>query len=214
MAIFDSTKALTDMTWKAKNIVITVLFFSSVLAYSQEVKVNEIPLLVAVEQEGILIDAVDNTVRMKKAPFTLVFFLEMEDYVHVNISSNAVVYNQARDGKSMAEILEQDGRWMGGAEMPSNPRKFVDIKVDETSWQGWYYFGEEGHSFNRVSPQVDFYVCYRTVENYTTDYVDMRAIESLPANELFLVFTHLEISNEWTVFTEIKSVYLKILFEL
>ena len=191
--------------------IILLLLVSFSTSASADMVENSIPFIVAIEQDGYFLDIVDDTAYLEKAPFSLLLALEMGDSVKVNVSPSSRAFEIATGGGSIAETLETDGRWMGGAEAPNNARNFVDIKTDETSWQGWF-LEEDYNSFNWVSPQSDFYFCTRLVENFTVEFTDLAPIEELPVDELFIVLVDLEISDDYTVFTERRSVVFHLVF--
>ena len=197
---------------KASGLLFAVLFFVATPCSAQEQLANEIPLLVAIEQDGRIAEVVDHTVTIEKKPFRLLFVMELNEEVSVHASASSKVFDLAASGESMAKILEQEGRWMGGAELLQNEWKFFDLKADETSWQGWY-FGESGHLFNYVSRQFEYYICTREIENFTVDYRNITPIGAFPSDELYFVFTDLEIAGGYTIFTETRTVYVKIVFE-
>ena len=174
-------------------------------------EVGSIPLIAAIEQNGGILDIVDGVAYLEKAPFSLVFALELGESVLVNVSPSPRAYDIASGQGSIAEIIEADGRWMGGAEAPNNARRFFDLKPDETSWQVWF-LEDTFESFDHISPQSDFYLCTRTIENFTVGFGEAVPIEELSADELFVVLVDLEISSDYTVFTELRSVILRLIF--
>ena len=191
---------------------IILLLLLVAFATSAEEAHPSIPLIVAIEQNGYFLDVVDDTVYLEKAPFSLLLALELGESVKVNVSPSPRAFEIATGGGSIAETLETDGRWMGGAEEPNNARNFIDIKFDETSWQGWF-LEDDYDSFNWVSPQSDFYFCTRIVENFTVEFADLTPIEELPVDELFVVLVDLDINDDYTVFTEKRSVVFHLIFE-
>ena len=170
-------------------------------------------LFILIMQDNRPVEIVSSAAILKRAPFSIIVMLEADDMLYANASENPAIYSRALRGESMAKVLEQDGRWMGGAEGLFNPDRHIDLKTDETQWQSWYASGSDDHRFDDVYRQNDRYLCVRSVENFTIDYKNLTEIKMYPGRYLYLVMTQITISDDYQEFSDRATFAVQISFE-
>ena len=136
------------------------------------------------------------------------------DFQRIAASPHGIVATAQRGATDAgAEILEEGGRWMGGAGKFFNPDLHIDLKPDETMWQNWYASANDDHRFNEVYRQNERFLCVRRVENYTIGSQRLTAIQEYPDRYLYLVMTQITIPDNYRNFTDRNIVAVRIEFE-
>jgi len=161
---------------------------------------------VYVEQNGRLVAMSDHTVRVKKAPFTLVLVFPALRGVLVNCSDQPGLFDQARTGGAVTKMPPL-GRQI--EEAAGNPHH--QVVLTEEAWHHWYIFADSAHKFESVTHKDDKYFCRRTVGTYLRPGAERGGIEQFEGNTLYFVF----VKPAWSGSERIEQdrEYLKIVFE-
>lgn len=104
------------------------------------------PLLLAVEQDGRPAPASEETVRLRRAPFTLVFRTPGPGGVHVNAWPTPLTFDRLFGTDDLHRLPGFTFRQL--AERPFNPSEY--LWVQEDSSHHWYARGERDHRFSEV----------------------------------------------------------------
>jgi len=158
---------------------------------------------IAFEQNGVYyFPSADNEISLKKAPFSVLVYLNIPDGVLVNASLHEDSYNAM-----INNVPEKDIEGFKKALIPdeiSNLNNMLLISTQSPSY--WYYTNEYDNVFNhteRITKKI--ILCERKINKITnTDTDQLLNIEDIPFNRIYLCFLKNDWSNDFRTRIELK----------
>ncbi|HOO72842.1 MAG TPA: hypothetical protein PK926_13890 [Spirochaetota bacterium] len=164
---------------------------------------------VAFEQDGIVRDVENNTVFLKKKPFTIIVSFSENDGVFVNASLKPESFAAAMNGEKVDNI--PGFRDPGLDEEMFNKDEMLAVSVAVPNF--WHYSSDNDHRFTEVITKKNVLMCRRNISHINlVDYRKKIDIADLKESELFLVFMKMEWNNDFTRKIEIKREFFKLDF--
>lgn len=181
------------------------------LMQPQPAEPEPVHFTMGVEQDGQRIPVNGNTVRIRRAPFRLVFYFEQMGSMlaHASLTPEKVEALQA--GKNVNALF------MPGANVPEelfNPHRSMHLGDD--AYHNWVYLGPETHRFDSGAVHklgARGFICRRTVEKLVkvrnNEVQETIPISELEADRLYLSFvqtqrvagasSHQELQRDWLI---------------
>ena len=171
--------------FKRANIVFFVIGILFITGCNSGEKVlrSDIHFGVGIEQDGKQIPIKNNSLEIKRKPFTLVFYFPKHDGVSVNASFNQKSYDSAKNGVPLKNIIGFSETGMAEYDYNKHERIFIYDKGPH-----YWYFKEKGeHRFSEITKKDKFWVCKRVVSNIQKEKVDI-ALNKTTESSLYFVF--------------------------
>jgi hypothetical protein len=146
---------------------------------------------IGVEQNGKTVTVKGNSVRIKRAPFSIVVRMNEPMGLLVLPSFEPEFHTLAANGAPWEKITEKTGM----AEDNFNPGKEIVLYGDVPSY--WHYIDAGNHRFNTVNKEENgMIICKRIIENITLAGEDGKetriAVAKSKQKALYLVFFNIE----------------------
>lgn len=129
---------------------------------------------VTIVQDGRALMAAGGKVKLKKRPFQVVIRMRAKGAVQLNASTDPKLYQAARAGRSVAEVIPLAGTGM--AEHDFNPDR--DLMLSNAGYHYLHNSGPDSHRFDSVRPDGQGFVCTRSVDKLS----GLGAGEGLPVS--------------------------------
>ena len=153
---------------------------------------NDSDFSVEVIQAGKRIQIDDNTVKLDRADFDIVFRSNVPFKLLVNSSTDPISYNQSIMGERLDAI--SGFKNTGMAEGRFNEDFLLMPRVDAP--QMWYFSDEKDHRFNVVSREHGHIKAERKIKNILEKRGEKIKIENWQGRELFFVFVNYEYKKQ------------------
>lgn len=163
---------------------------------------------VYIEQEGRIINFIDNTVRLKKSQFRMVFNFRQPDGFLLNASFNPDSFNVAAGGGGLELIPGFLNT--GIAEEPFNPDYTMFISSDSPNY--WYYYDDGDNRFDSVIKEDNVLKCKRTVSSVIDleNKGEKKDIGHIRNDTIYIVIVRIEWNGDYTKMIEKSRRFLKI----
>ncbi|HPS56722.1 MAG TPA: hypothetical protein PK514_01325 [Spirochaetota bacterium] len=164
------------------------------------------------EQEGRIVNIIDDTAEISRKQFRFVFNFRHPDSVLLNASFNPESFDSARSGTPLVQIPGFINN--GIAEELFNAEYFMFISDDSPNY--WYYSDDSDSRFDSVTKDENGYTCRRTVSSFID--LDGKAekleISKIKQDTIYIVIVMIEWNDDFTKMIERSRRYLKIKFIL
>ncbi len=163
-------------------------------------------------QDGERVEINENTVQLRRAPFTLLFTLLQPDGFLIHASIDDTTYAKAEAGYPLSELPGFSNTSI--SEELFNRESLIYLSSDSPSY--WYYTDETDHRFNSVTPSDNGYICRRDINSI----IDISTGEKMliegqkKNNTLYLVVIKADWNRDYTERIELNRKLLKITFNI
>lgn len=163
---------------------------------------------VYIEQDGRLINFIDNTAEIKKSQFRFVFTLRQPDGFLLNASFSPESYDAAAGGGGLETIPGFLNT--GIAEELFNPEYTMFISSDSPNY--WYYYSDSDSRFDSVTKEDDIIKCRRTISSV----IDLdrngekKDTSRIIHDTIYIVIVRIEWNDNFTRMIEKSRRFLKI----
>ncbi|HOW80925.1 MAG TPA: hypothetical protein PK573_00060 [Spirochaetota bacterium] len=164
---------------------------------------------IAFEQDGVIRDAENNVVKLRKKPFTVIVSFAESDGLFVSASLKADSYLAAINGEKLEDIAGFSGP--GLEEELFN--KDETLALSATIPNYWNYTSDSDHRFSEIIVKPDVLLCRRNVSRLNlVDYRKKTDLVDLKETEIYLVFMKIEWNKDFSRKIEIKRECVKLEF--
>ncbi len=163
-----------------------------------------------IEQRGTRIDISDNTVELRRAPFSLMFRFPRPDSIFINASFKSETFNNALIGLPLNELIGFKNP--GIDEEPYNRNSI--LYVSDNTPNLWYYTDDTDHRFNLIEKKDEKIICRRDIVSIVDIDDESRQTELLEIKQdtLFIVIVSVDWNEDYTRMIEKSRKMLKLKF--
>lgn len=192
--------------------LLTVVIFLSCGETVQKKKGRSEFIDVYLEQDGRIINIINDTAEISKKQFRFVFNFRQPDSVLLNASFNPASYDSARNGAPLEQIPGFQNT--GIAEELFNAEYFMFISDNSPNY--WYYSDDSDSRFDSVTKDENGYTCRRTVSSFIDleGKAEKQDIMKIKQDTIYIVIAMIEWNADFTRMIERSRRYLKIKFIL
>lgn len=167
---------------------------------------------VYLEQDGRIINIINDTAEISKKQFRFVFNFRQPDSVLLNASFDPGSYESARIGSPLKQIPGFQNT--GIAEELFNAEYFMFISDNSPNY--WYYSDDSDSRFDSVTKDENGYTCRRTVSSLIDleGKAEKQDIVKIKQDTIYIVIVMIEWNADFTSMIERSRRYLKIKFIL
>ena len=151
---------------------------------------------VYLEQDGRIINIIDDTAEIRKKQFRFVFNFRQPDSVLVNASYNPESFENARGGTEL--VLIPGFTNTGIAEELFNTEYFMFISDDSPNY--WYFSDDSDSRFDSVQKDESGYKCTRTVSSVIDldGKTEKQDIAKIRHDTIYIVIATIEWNDDFT----------------
>jgi len=162
------------------------------------------------EQDGRIINIIDDTAMINRKQFRFVFSFRQPDGILLNASFEPASYESAASGTPVENIPGFSNT--GIAEEPFNPEYQMFISNDSPNY--WYYADETDSRFDSVTKDETGFKCRRTISSFIElqGKAEKKEISKLKHDTIYIVISMIEWNDDFTKMIERSRRYFKIKF--
>jgi len=162
------------------------------------------------EQDGRIINIIDNSAMITKKQFRFVFRFKQPDSVLVNVSFDPGSFDSAAGGAPLDRIPGFANT--GIAEELFNPEYFMFISLDSPNY--WYYSDDSDSRFDSATKDDAGYSCRRTISSFIDldGKAEKKDISRIQQDTIYVVVAMIEWNADFTQMIERSRRYFKIKF--
>lgn len=162
------------------------------------------------EQDGRIINIIDDTAMVSKKQFRFLFRFSQPDSILVNVSFTPESYDSAQNGAPLDSIPGFINT--GIAEELFNPEYLMFISDDSPNY--WYYSDDTDSRFDSVTKDDAGYTCRRTISSFIDldGKAEKKEISKIQQDTIYVVVAMIEWNADFTQRIERSRRYFKIKF--
>lgn len=196
--------------FSAMLIFITILAGCSSKTIIEDINTDIINLKVV--QNGETAEIRENTVQLRRAPFSLIFTFPRPDGLLIHASMNNRNYLQAETGAPLSDL--PGFRNTSISEELFNRESMMYVSDDSPSY--WYYTDETDHRFNSVTATDQGLICRRDINSITdiTTGKNLLLSGQEAGDTVYIVIIKADWNRDYTERIELSRRLLKITFNI
>jgi hypothetical protein len=163
-------------------------------------------------QNGETAEIQDNTVQLRRAPFSFLFNFSQPDGFLIHASTDNTTYTKAEAGFPLSELPGFSNTSI--SEELFNSKSQMYLSEDSPSY--WYYTDETDHRFNSVTESPEGYRCIREISSI----IDISTGKNILLNgreksdTVYIVIIRADWNRDYTERIELNRKLLKITFNI
>jgi hypothetical protein len=193
-------------------ILIFIILLSGCSSKTVIEEINPHIINLKIIQDRETVEIKDNTVQLRRAPFTLLFTLLQPDGFLIHASIDDKTYAKAEAGYPLSELPGFSNTSI--SEELFNRESLIYLSEDSPSY--WYYTDETDHRFNSVTASAEGYICRRDINSI----IDISTGKNMLLNgrgkndTVYIVIIRADWNRDYTERIELNRKLLKITFNI
>lgn len=173
---------------------------------------NQNIITMSIKQNDETVEIMDNTVQLRRAPFSFLFNFTQPDGLLVHASMDNSTYLKAESGKPLSELPGFKNTSI--SEELFNKESVLYLSDDAPSY--WYYTDETDSRFNSVQHEETGFTCRRDIKSIIDVTTGKNKLVSgqMKGDTIYIVIIKADWNKDYTERIELNRKLLKIIFNI